>query len=48
MGRVEKEGGFPVFDADILNFFFFFFFHTAEITPQLPGKIGLHTLPRRG
>ena len=43
MGIVEKEGGLPVLNTDILNsFFFFFFLLTAEITTQLTGKISAH------
>ena len=37
MEIVEKEGGLPVFDSDILNFFLFF--SIAEITTQIMGKI---------
>ena len=40
MGRAEKEGGLPVFDTDILNFFFFLL-PTAGITAQILGKIGV-------
>ena len=37
MGIVEKEGGWPVFDTDILNTFFL---PTVEINAQLMGKVG--------
>ena len=42
MEIVEKEGGWPLFDTDIPNFFFFFFFFlpTVEITSRLMGEIG--------
>ena len=39
-GIVEKEGGLPGFDIDILNTFSFLL--TAEVTDRLPGKIGSH------
>ena len=35
---VEKEGGLPVFDTDILNTFL----ATTEITARFAGKIGAH------
>ena len=51
MEIVEKEGGFPVFDTDILNtffFFFFFFLPTVDITARLTGKICTHLPHHRG
>ena len=45
MEIAEKEGGWPHFDTDMLNFFFFFFFFfssAAKITVRLIGKIDMH------
>ena len=46
MEIIEKEGGMPVFDTDIINTFFFL--PTAEITARLTVKIGAHLSATEG